>query len=599
MNKIVDEKFKDASPESTVARIRNILSSNGLTVTEDWCPNSICNCYALRLTLDGTSFGTNGKGVTEALARASAYAELMERLQTGMLGADARIHFADAQQMDRNTAKQNVDVLFERLSGIVKDFDDIDVPADCFLDAAFGFEGTNSTITTIPFYNITDDKMVAIPRSMLIPLYSSTGLAAGNTPEEAIVQGLSEIVERWCQRHFLCKDMVPPTIPDVYLQQYPMAWETICQVRNSGYDVIVKDCSMGLGWPAIATVVIDKKTHAYHVHMGASPVFAIALGRSLTETFQGRVIQTVADTYLTESSKNVTTYRKSFVKGRGAYPIQYFTDESTYPFVPFPDRSGCSNKELLQYAIDYFASNGMKVYIRDMSHFGFPTFQIIVPDICISPFDVFTSPMNVPQLVGSTRPLLTKLKQATPDQLFEIQLLNFYQTDMMLLDHNPKCSALLHLPATNNPREDTAIGYMHLAYVDWACGNREQAYKHAYAVEQLHVPDISDYCSCLCRLREMTKQGVSADTALNRLGTFYEDTTIAEIRKAVSAKENPFAAYVVDCGQGSENCEKCRYAKTCSRENDRKIGILLNKYARVFDNDKAFAELRNLFQSLK
>lgn len=597
MNKIVDERFKDASPEATVERIRHILSSNGLSVTEDWGPQCICNCYALRLNLDGTSFGTNGKGVTKALARASAYAEMMERIQTGMLGNGARIQFKDAKQLDREQLKEETDVLFDRLSAIVKDFDGAEVPADRFLEAAFAFEGDKEKTEVIPFYNLTDDKMVGIPTRLMIPLYSSTGLAAGNTPEEAMVQGMSEIVERWCQRHFLCKDMVPPTIPDDYLKQYPMAWETICQVRESGYDVVIKDCSMGLGWPAIATVVIDKKIHAYHVHMGASPVFEIALGRSLTETFQGRVIQSVADTYLTESPKNVTTYRKSFVRGRGAYPIRYFTDESSYPFVPFPDRTHCTNKELLRYALNYFHEKNMKIYVRDMSHWGFPTYQIIVPEICISSFDHYTNQLDIPRLVGSTIPIWSCLKQATQDQLFEMQLLNLYRINSELLDHNPKCSVLLNVSAARDSREDTALGYVHMAYVEWACGNQAQALWYAQCAEKQQAPGISDFCSCLCRLRDMTKQGEKKDVVLDRLSLFYEASIIDEVREAVSGG-NPFAAYVIDCGAENENCSQCRYAKSCQMENNRKVGQMVNRYAEEYDIDKSFAELKALLRPL-
>lgn len=140
----------------------------------------------------------------------------------------------------------------------------------------------------MPFYSVTEDKLVYVPKQLLMPLFSSTGNCAGNTAQEAIVQGISEIVERWFQRHFLCLDIVPPTIPEDYLRQFSRAYNTITDIRSKGYDVIVKDCSMGSGYPVIATAVIDKRKHTYHVHLGASPIFEIALGRSLTETFQGR-----------------------------------------------------------------------------------------------------------------------------------------------------------------------------------------------------------------------------------------------------------------------------------------------------------------------
>ena len=77
--RIIDEKFKDSSPVETVNKINSLLAAHGLRVTEHWSYSDVANCYALRVTVDGTAFGTNGKGVTKELANASAHAELMER----------------------------------------------------------------------------------------------------------------------------------------------------------------------------------------------------------------------------------------------------------------------------------------------------------------------------------------------------------------------------------------------------------------------------------------------------------------------------------------------------------------------------------------
>lgn len=590
----IDERFKDASPEDTVERIRRILQENNISVTEEWGEESVSHCYALVLNIDGTSFGSNGKGVTRALARASAYAELMERIQTGMLGSDARLRFSDAKRMSREELMEHGDVIYTRLSGLIDKFDGKQVAPERILEAAFEYANDKEKTLAVPFYNLNDDCLVYIPQSLMIPLYSSTGLAAGNTPEEAMVQGMSEIVERWCQRHFLTQGLVPPTIPDEYLKQYPMAYETIEQVRSHGYDIFIKDCSMGLGWPAIATVVIDRNTHAYHVHMGASPVFEIALGRSLTETFQGRVIQSVADTCLTESPKDAATYRKAYVRGRGAYPIAYFTDEPSYPFVPFEDRTQCSNRELLRYALDWFAGQGMKVYARDMSHWGFCSYQVIVPEICVSHFGPFTDDMNVPALIGGAKRFMNDMKRATFDELFAFRLYGMYQLSSSLIDKNPKASALLRLAVSPDAKTDTAVGYVHLAYADWACGDKVNAMRRAAVLERLRVPGMWDYFSCLCRAVEMCKEA-SLDDTMRRLSFFYDAQTVGQVKTVLAEGSNPFAPYVTAC---SEGCEGCRYRASCRRPNNRAIGELTNRYAAAFDNDAAFAALRTLLRSV-
>ena len=81
----IDEKFKDAKPEDTVKKIKGILDSLNIEVSEKWYDSGLDNCYSLTVRAKGGVPLTNGKGVTRELARASAYAEFIERLQGGML----------------------------------------------------------------------------------------------------------------------------------------------------------------------------------------------------------------------------------------------------------------------------------------------------------------------------------------------------------------------------------------------------------------------------------------------------------------------------------------------------------------------------------
>ncbi len=598
MIKTIDERFKDSSPVETVSNIKQLLGSNGLSVKEDWYENSVCNCYSLRLFLNNTTLFTCGKGITKELANASAHAELMERLQSGMLGY-GKLHFNDAVMMDRDTLAKSCDEFFIRIANVIDEFETKSISPDRIIDACFDYEGDSNLTEAIPYYSVTDDKMVYLPSRLMIPLFTSTGNCAGNTAEEAIVQGISEIIERWNQRHFMCKDLIPPTIPDDYLQNFPVAYETITEIKNAGFDVIVKDCSMETGYPVIATAVIDKKKHAYHVHMGASPVFEIALGRSLTETFQGRILETIADTDLSESSKNdISTFRKSFVLGRGAYPIEFFTEESSFRFIPFPDRTGCTNFQLLEYAINYIKERNMKIYIRDMSHLGFHAYKIVVPDMCKAPFDFLTSDLQVPKLIGNTKEAELDPKNATEEQLFELQLLNLYKINNKLLDRDPKCSKLMMLPITKNIYMDRAIGYIHVGYTEWQCGNKKAALDYAKAVQKQKVPGISDFFSCYNRTLAMLKQNKDLSDILKKLLIFYDADTVNEVQDILQNNKNPFVNYVVSCAPEKGSCATCRYYGICDVEKQMHITKVINEYTATFDNEKAFEKLKALFKKL-
>ena len=75
---------KDRQPSETVKIIKDILKTNNYQVSEKGLKRSLRGSYSIRLELNNGK-GANGKGTTLELAKASAYAELIERLQSNML----------------------------------------------------------------------------------------------------------------------------------------------------------------------------------------------------------------------------------------------------------------------------------------------------------------------------------------------------------------------------------------------------------------------------------------------------------------------------------------------------------------------------------
>ncbi|QJW48652.1 hypothetical protein HA075_25215 [bacterium BFN5] len=74
-------KYKDELPLKTITKIRNILADLNILVVETGWKNSADGFYSVTVTIRNTDLATNGKGTTYEYALASAYAELMERLQ--------------------------------------------------------------------------------------------------------------------------------------------------------------------------------------------------------------------------------------------------------------------------------------------------------------------------------------------------------------------------------------------------------------------------------------------------------------------------------------------------------------------------------------
>lgn len=79
------KQYKDCLPNITINKIKNILYNADLSTYESrWFLNK-SKFYSLRVELVDFPIGANGKGITRMYAMASAYAELIEGIQNGII----------------------------------------------------------------------------------------------------------------------------------------------------------------------------------------------------------------------------------------------------------------------------------------------------------------------------------------------------------------------------------------------------------------------------------------------------------------------------------------------------------------------------------
>lgn len=382
-----DAQFKDARPVATVEKILKILESHGIQTEETWFESNVPYCHALAIQIPGTGFCVNGKGLTPEFARASGYGELMERLQLGFTGApgmqkDGSYSFDKTKYtpIDCATLVEQSPHRYEKLTGQVKDFLNVDLSPTQMLAQ---FSNEDGKVPCIPCFNLHTGKADWFPNDIRLRVYGSNGCAAGNSIEETIVQALSEVVERHHQNEILLKDLTPPDVPEEVLQQCETAYKIIGYVRSKGFQVVVKDCSLGMKFPVVCACFIHQATGKYHTHFGAYPVFEIALERALTETFQGRSISTIARfedlTYNAADSASLTNLVNEFTYGTWTKSPRFFCGAPSLPFNPNAGFSGKGNKALLRECIDYFHGLGHEILVCNHATLGFPTCHVLVP----------------------------------------------------------------------------------------------------------------------------------------------------------------------------------------------------------------------------
>ena len=57
-------------------------------------------------------------------------------------------------------------------------------------------------------------------------------MCAGNTKEEALVQGLAEIIERYVMKKIMIEKPALPDVPDDYIHKYPRIYELLKKTRE-------------------------------------------------------------------------------------------------------------------------------------------------------------------------------------------------------------------------------------------------------------------------------------------------------------------------------------------------------------------------------
>ena len=201
------EKHKDTTPEETIVKLRQILSELNIELTEDWADENEIGTYSLRLSVKGTSIGSNGKGMTKTFARASAYAEFIERLQNNKLVAnsifsnvlfekkgdfylfrDEKFILAEELVNDKNSF---TNFFFNTRSADEKEkFPDEAELLRKYHKLDYNIHRKDNEFLCLPYYSLRDNKDVYIPYTIQNMFYGSNGMCAGNTPEEALVQGL-------------------------------------------------------------------------------------------------------------------------------------------------------------------------------------------------------------------------------------------------------------------------------------------------------------------------------------------------------------------------------------------------------------------------
>lgn len=398
---------KDAALEDTLSRFKQVAQELKLDLVEEQWLNPLPDLWSVHLSIANCpAIYSNGKGSTQDAALCSAYGEIFERLAThmsfsdfylGQTNADAKfVHFSDEKWTEIIDSEEDE----EGIEGCPIPNDILNVK----LRKLYGNKGALTLenlvdiqscsfergVCSIPFTNARNGEVVYFPVNLLDNLYASNGMSAGNSEYEALVQGLSEIIERYVKAKIIREGLSLPQVPDKIIEKYPKSYATLKALQSDELKAICYDASLGGKYPVVCVVLFNQSNGTTVASFGSHPIFEVALDRTLTELMQGRTFSDLdgfdEPSFDLEQTSSIINIESHFVDSTGLLPMMMFKKQPMFKFVAWDfDGSTHDQYKALRYIIDKL---GFDIYIRTYQNLGVPVYRIIVPGMSeIYPFD--------------------------------------------------------------------------------------------------------------------------------------------------------------------------------------------------------------------
>lgn len=379
---------KDARPQDTIRRIRGILKKAGFNIEVFSWKNPVPYIWSVSVRERGCGrLSTNGKGMSRDLALASALAEFMERINTGYAWSDYSlsgiktgrdfIFFPNERWFPAGGSSLPSGILNNELRRFYDPAGELKPSGLVYRVSAFLRGG----ICAVPFRRVSDEAKVFFPLNLLDNLYASNGMASGNTPAEARVQALSEIIERYVKYRVIREGIALPLVPKRYYSRLPEVREALSALSRRGFTARIKDASLGGRYPAVNIVLGERGSKKCFSAFGAHPSFETALCRTLSELLQG---QDLGSFYgLQEPCRRLrdaadpANLEAHFIDCSGLVYERCLRKTADSSF-HHPDFRGTRAEEY-EYLLSVFRKARRDVYIADFPESSFYSCRIVVP----------------------------------------------------------------------------------------------------------------------------------------------------------------------------------------------------------------------------
>ena len=241
-----------------------------------------------------------------------------------------------------------------------------------------------------PAFNLTQGQAVMVPFDWFFAINEFNGSSAGNCREEAVLQGICEIVERHVSSIISHEQRrVPKIHPESALD--PLVVHMQDRYRQCGIRLHLSDFTLDTGIPTVGVLAYDPQTHPATSEIvwtaGTTPNPEKALSRALTEVAQSRLTQihgaredtTVADFRKRigyERTKRMNRYWFSAAERRG------FSEIPSFDTPDFLDDIALAQQRLREAGL-----SRMIVVNLTRETIGVPVVRVVVPGLEVFAMD--------------------------------------------------------------------------------------------------------------------------------------------------------------------------------------------------------------------
>jgi ribosomal protein S12 methylthiotransferase accessory factor len=375
---ILEDAFKTCThdqdkiipPEETLWRFREKLKAVNMDLLKDTVridngrlgiPVYLSRCGQEAQRVIGTR-KQMGKGATPQQAEASAVMELAERFS----------FFSFVQNPSHFTIAP--------LTGLREPAIPYEAIVRSVHDAAGDQAESRRFFESLPFkwtraFNLTRGETVMIPFDWFYTINEFNGPSAGNCKEEAVLQGICEVVERHVSSIISHEQLRVPAIRTESARD-PLVVDMLAKYHRCGIRLFISDFTLNTGIPTVGVLAYDPQTHPETSEIvwtaGTTPSPEKALSRALTEVAQ-----------LAGDFNTAANYVASGLpKFRQITEARYVTDPGAgIALSSLPDLSNTNIRTEIESCVQALARQGLEVFLVETTHpsLQIPAYYTVVP----------------------------------------------------------------------------------------------------------------------------------------------------------------------------------------------------------------------------